>query len=98
MVAVSEVPSLLGREDAVHFALMQSEKRAIVTENASDFRPLLKLTVKNQSVSYGLILVSPRRFRRSKNSIGHLIKALDLLLRQYPKDDSLCDREVWLTM
>ena len=96
VIAVSEVPDLLGRDDSVHFSLMQRQKRAIVTENVGDFRPLLKQAVKQGAKSYGLILVNPRRFPRSRKTIGLMVKTLALLLEKYPAEDALCDKEFWL--
>lgn len=93
-VAVSERRELRGLADEVHFA--SSGRRAIVTENVGDFRPLLATAARAGTVNYGLICVSARRFPRSMDTVGRTIHALDALLRAHPGDDALRDREVWL--
>ncbi len=94
VIAVSERPELRGLADEVHFAT--SGRRAIVTENVGDFRPLLAAAARAGTVNYGLICVAARRFPRAMDTVGRMIGALDALLRDHPGDDALCDREVWL--
>lgn len=96
VVAVAEHRAMRSLADEVHFAASPEQRRAIVTENVGDFRPLLAHAARTGTSNYGLVCVSPRRFPRSRNTIGRLIAALDALLRANPDDDALCDREWWL--
>lgn len=96
VVAVGEEPALRGLADEIHFATSPEQRRAIVTENVGDFRPLLAAAVRAGTANYGLVCVSARRFPRAKAAIGRMILALDALLRDHPADDGLRDREVWL--
>ncbi|MGH2946627.1 MAG: DUF5615 family PIN-like protein [Solirubrobacteraceae bacterium] len=96
VIAVSERPDPRGLADEVHLATSPEQRRAIVTENVGDFRPLLANAVRAGNANYGLVCVSARRFPRAKNTIGRMVEALDALLRAHPGDDGMRDREVWL--
>lgn len=94
---VKEHPELIGRADRVHFASMPEQRRAIVTQDLGDFRPLLGEAMRAGGKTYGLVCV-PARVPLSRNAIGQLVGSLERLLRQYPGDDDLIDHggEVWL--
>lgn len=96
VVAVSERPELRGLADEVQFATSPEQRRAIVTENVGDFRPLLANAARAGTTNYGLVCVSARRFPRSKNTIGRMVEALHALLGAHPGDDAVRDRELWL--
>jgi hypothetical protein len=98
VVAVGERSGLLGRADRVHLAAMAAERRAIVTEDVGDFRPLVTEAAR-QGTTYGLVCVSPRRFPRRRRDIGHLVNALEALLRAHPAEDAAiaAGGELWLT-
>lgn len=96
VIAVKEESGLVGLSDEVHFATSPSERRAIVTENVADFRPLLHEAVRGGSINYGLVCVAARKFPRSKETIGLMVRALDEFLKQHPADDALKDQEHWL--
>jgi predicted nuclease of predicted toxin-antitoxin system len=95
VVAVCERPDLRGQSDAVIFAAAQAEGRAIVTENAGDFRPLASFQVEHGSSHAGLILTSNHRFpRNDPRTIGRLVSALIGLLSDVGE---LVNAEHWLT-
>lgn len=98
VAAVTERPGLSGRADRVHFAAMASERRAIVTEDVGDFRPLLAQALRAGEPTFGLVCVSPRRFPRRAADLGHVVTALDALLRACPEDDAAvaAGGEIWL--
>jgi uncharacterized protein DUF5615 len=96
VIAVAEYRELRSLADEVHFAAGPEQRRAIVTENVGDYRPLLAQAARSGTSNYGLVCVSPRRFPRSRNTIGRLVAALDALLRAHHTDDALRDREWWL--
>ncbi len=96
VVAVAERPDLVGRADRVHFAIAPEERRAIVTRDLRDFRPLLAAALRSGATTYGLVCV-PRRFSPTRKGIGSLVAALDALLTAHPADDALAAvGEVWL--
>lgn len=98
VVAVKERPHLIGRSDRVQFARLPDERRAIVTEDVGDYRPLLASAVRRGEKTFGLLCVNPRRFPRRRGEIGRLVAALDTVLRANPGDDDLVDAggEAWL--
>ncbi len=99
MLAVAERPDLLGRSDRVYFASMSEQRRAIVTRDLGDFRPLLAQALRAGTKTYGLVCVQAR-VPLSRESIGQLVDSLERLLREHPGDDDAIDRggEIWLTV
>ncbi len=97
VIAVGERPDLRGRPDRVHFTSLSEERRAIVTRDLSDFRPLLAQALRSGAATYGLVLV-PRRFALSRTGVGRFVRALDALLKEHPDDDSIVRQggELWL--
>lgn len=97
VIAVKEHPELIGRADRVHFASMPQQRRAIVTQDLGDFRPLLARAMREGAKTYGLICV-PARVSLSRGTIGQVVDSLEHLLQQHPGDDDLVDRggETWL--
>lgn len=97
VVAVKEQPELIGRPDRVHFASMPEQRRAIVTKDLGDFRPLLSEAMRAGAKTYGLVCV-PARTPISRGALGALVQSLDELLRAHPGDEGATDRggEIWL--
>jgi len=96
VVAARERPELHGLGDHALFALMAAERRAIVTEDAADFLPLVRAAVVRGTDHFGLLLTSPRQFPRTIRSIGRLVSALDAFLTARPTDDALQGQSWWL--
>jgi hypothetical protein len=97
VIAVKERSELIGRSDRVHFAAMPEQRRAIVTQDLCDFRPLLSQAMRADGKTYGLVCV-PARVSLSRQAVGQVVASLELLLRENPGDDDLIDRggETWL--
>lgn len=97
VIAVKERAHLIARLDRVHFSSAPDERRAIVTQDLADFRPLLAEAMRAGTRSYGLVCV-PARFPLSRNMIDRVVRALDELLTRHPGDDDLINRggEFWL--
>lgn len=97
VIAVGERSDLRDRSDRVHFAIAPDQRRAIVTRDLADFRPLLADALRSGTRTYGLICV-PRRYSLSRERMGALVKALDALLRSHPAEESVIvlGGEVWL--
>jgi uncharacterized protein DUF5615 len=98
VLAVKERPHLIGRSDRVQFAGLPDQRRAIVTEDVGDYRPLLASAVRRGERTFGLLCVNPRRFPRRRGEIGRLVAALDAFLQANPSDDDLMGTggEAWL--
>ena len=98
VVAATERPELSGLADRAQFACAPEERRAVVTRDVGDFRPLLAAALRRGLETYGLVCVS-RRFRSTRAAMGKIVTALDEFLRAHPRDDELTRRyggEYWL--
>ena len=96
VAAARERADLRGMRDADLFALMPAERRAIVTEDAADFLPLVRAAVVRGTDHFGVVLTSSRQFPRTIRSIGRLVSALDAFLTARPADDALRGQSWWL--
>jgi predicted nuclease of predicted toxin-antitoxin system len=94
VVAVRERPELRGLSDHAIFALMAAEHRAILTEDASDFIPILRAATIRGTDHFGVVLTSPKQFPRTSRAIGRFVVALDAFLAARPPDDAL-RRQIW---
>jgi hypothetical protein len=97
VIAVGERADLRGRPDRVHFASLPGERRAIVTRDLADFRPLLAEELRRGGKTSGLVCV-PGRFPLNRDGIGRLVRALDSLLLANPGVDAAIalGGEIWL--
>lgn len=84
-----------GARDPEQFAAAVSEQRALVTYNIADFQELFMEWARKGLTHWGIIFVSEKTI--SQRSIGPLIRALQQLLTDLPKDDSLLNQAVYLT-
>lgn len=77
-------------------ALARAERRAVVTNNVRDFRPLhAEAVMPGGAGHYGMVFI-PGNYRRTKDDIGRIIEALEAKIKQYPGDNDLADAEDWL--
>ncbi len=99
VIAVKEHRELIGRSDRVHFALMTDQRRAIVTQDLTDFRLLLAEAMRTPTKTYGLVCV-PSRISLRREATGRIVTALDRLLGDNPDDDAAVKRggEIWLNI
>lgn len=96
VVAAPERSELRGLGDVALFALMVGERRAILTENAADFLPLVHAAAVRGTDHFGVVLTSPRQFPRTSRAIGRLVVALDAFLSARPDEDALRGQSWWL--
>ncbi len=96
VVAARERPELRGLSDEALFALMASQRRAIMTEDASDFLPIVRAATVRGTNHFGVVLTSPRQFPRTSRAIGRLVVALDAFLAGHPAEDALRGQSWWL--
>jgi len=74
-------------DDSALFAYAAADKRAVVTENAKDFLPLVQLTTPGAQSHFGLILTSNSSFPRHHDRfVGEIVRALDDLLGNHEGD------------
>lgn len=76
--------------------LARRERRAVVTDNLRDYRPLHhQHIVPDGPGHFGLVFV-PGGYRRTAADIGRIVKALEAKLAEYPGERDLVDGETWL--
>jgi hypothetical protein len=97
VIAVGERRDLRDRAERVHFASLPDQRRAIVTRDLGDFRPLFAEAMRRGENVYGLVCI-PRSFSLSRKGIGRPVVALDGLLRSNPELDASIafGGEIWL--
>jgi hypothetical protein len=77
-------------------ALARAERRAVVTNNVRDFRPLHAEAVMPGGAGHHGMIFMPGNYRRTKDDIGRIVAALEAKIKQYPGDDGLANAEDWL--
>ncbi len=87
-----------GLGDRALFVSASEQRRAIVTRDLADFRPLVGDAIRRGTTTYGLICV-PRRFSLASKDADSLVRALEALLTSRPEDDAAVrlGGEVWLS-
>lgn len=83
-------------EDPVLFEHCVEDGRALLTNNARDFVPIIREWGAEGRSHLGLILTDDSSWPRTLDNAGRYIDALDALLTQHPADDALVDRVRWL--
>ena len=87
-------PQLVGAPDDEVLAGARASRRALVTENVRDYRPLEVALIASGGHHTGLVYTTSRQFPRGQPATaGRLVVALDALLRERPP---LCDRSIFL--
>jgi hypothetical protein len=96
VVAVCERPDLVGSDDEALLGLALAEGRALLTNNVRDFIRIAPRWAGEGRSHHGLVFVSDRTLRRSRDTIGAYVRALETCLRAHPAEDSLRDQVFWL--
>jgi hypothetical protein len=96
VVAVKERPDLVSLGDDELLRRMLAEGRAIVTENVSDFLPLVGRWNAAEEDHAGLVLTSSRSLPRNTATIGVFVRSLDALLRERSSDHACHNEVIWL--
>ena len=87
---------LAGVADEQVLSAAVRDRRAVVTNNIKDFRPMHAAYLKMDTKHCGIVFVPTDKYGLRRNQLGALITALDQLLVQLPADDALQDREHFL--
>ena len=93
VVAVTDRTELIGSSDRVLLEVASDERRALITNNVKDFRPLAAGRLARGQTHGGLILVPSSRARR-RASVEHLADAIERVLRDHP--EGLVSSEQWV--
>ena len=87
--AVQEDDRLRSLDDRTLFARAQEMRRAIVTENVSDFIALDVSARSEGRPHHGLVFTSPRSFPRAKRRfVGAMVRALAAFLADHREDEA----------
>jgi hypothetical protein len=96
VVSAKERAELEGLRDEQLFPLMATERRAILTENWSDFNRLIQQAAAEGTTHYGVVFSSRRALPRSRETIGLYVRVLDDFLTRHPAVDALLNSSRWL--
>jgi hypothetical protein len=83
-------------EDEALLALCGGERRALVTNNVSDFTVIARRWALEGRHHAGLIFTSDAGLPRGRNTIGLYVSALQALIRASPGEEAFADRIHWL--
>lgn len=96
VVAIKERDEWRSMSDAEVVALGRAERRAVVTANIRDFRPLhAELVAAGGEGHPGMVFV-PTSFRLTRSATGQIVAALEARLAEYPGDEDLANGETWI--
>ncbi|MGH3321263.1 MAG: DUF5615 family PIN-like protein [Streptosporangiaceae bacterium] len=84
----------LSDPDVVNLA--RRERRAVVTDNLRDYRPLHHEAITPGGPGHCGMVFLPDGYRRTAADVGRIIKALEAKLAEYPGERDLTDGETWL--
>jgi predicted nuclease of predicted toxin-antitoxin system len=87
---------LAGIDDSRVLTWAVADRRAVVTDNIRDFRPLHATCLTTGTAHYGIVLVQTGKYGLRRDRLGSIIIALEGLLARLPADDALCDTEYFL--
>jgi hypothetical protein len=96
VVAVAERTELRGRPDIDVLVAAAAERRVVVTEDRRDYVRFGLRWLPSRRPHHGVVLLSPRSFRRHPAGYGRLLRALEALLAAHPGDDDLVGDVIWL--
>jgi predicted nuclease of predicted toxin-antitoxin system len=94
--AVAEHPGRGALSDPEVMTLARAERRASVTNNVRDFRPLHAEAVTPGGPGHFGMLFMPGKYKRTANDIGRIVADLEAKLARYPGDEDLANAEDWL--
>jgi hypothetical protein len=77
-------------------ALARAERRAVVTNNLRDFRPLHHQAITPGGAGHFGMVFMPGSYRHTKADTGRIIAALEALLIKYSGEEDLANGEAWL--
>ncbi len=94
--AVSERPELRTLSDRELWLHVQSEQRALLTENVADFMPFVHEAAAAGEDHWGMIFSSSRSMPRGAGTIGLFAERLDELLTKNRNEDDFRNGVHWL--
>lgn len=96
VTAAEAEEELRGLSDEDLLAACIRGRRALVSENAADFVPLVHRLAERGEEHFGLVLSSPASLPRRAATIGLFVQALDRLMQGHADEGALRSRVHWL--
>jgi predicted nuclease of predicted toxin-antitoxin system len=96
VVTVSEL-QMKGIGDESLLELASSEQRALLTNNARDFIPIVGRWATSGRDHCGLLLTSDDRMPRHKGTSGLYVRTLRAIMEANPGPDALANQVRWLS-
>jgi hypothetical protein len=94
--SIQEHPEWHACDDPQVLDLARSERRAIVTDNLVDMRPLhYEAIAPGAPGDYGMVFI-PGGYPRRRADTGKIVTALEQKLEAYPGERDLANGEDWL--
>ena len=94
--SVAGHPDREALSDPEVLALARAGRRALVTNNLRDFRPLHHEAISPGGAGHFGMIFMPGSYRRTRADTGKIVAALEAVLSQYPGDSDLANGEAWL--
>lgn len=76
--------------------LARRQRRAVVTNNLRDYRPLHHAAITTAGPGHHGMVFMPSGYRRTKSDTGRIVSALEAVLLRYPGEDDLANAEAWI--
>ena len=96
VLAVADHPGWVALSDPEVMALARTERRAVVTNNLRDYRPLHADAITPGGPGHFGMVFMPSTYRRTKEDTGRIIAALEAKLAECPGGEDLANGECWL--
>ncbi len=96
VTAIKETQGHESLSDPEVMDLARTERRAIVTNNLSDFRPLHHAAIVTGGRGHHGMVFMPGGYRRTKRDTGRIVTALEGILTEHPGENDLANAEAWL--
>jgi hypothetical protein len=94
--AVAGHPNREALSDPEVLALAGAERRALVTNNLRDFRPLHTEAITPGGLGHFGMIFIPGDYRRTKADTGKILAALEAVLAAHPGEADLANGKAWL--
>jgi Domain of unknown function (DUF5615) len=96
ILVIAEHPGWAALCDPEVMVLARTERRAIVTNNPRDYRPLHADAITPGGPGHFGMVFMPGSYRRTRADTGRIISALEAKLAEYPGEEDLANAECWL--
>lgn len=94
--AISGEASSKGLSDADVMTLALRQRRAVVTNNLVDFRPLHHEALLSGGPGHFGMVFMPGAYRRTRSDVSRIVQALERKLAEFPNERDLANAETWL--